>query len=319
VIRVVGANPTMDRIAMWPPITLGAVNRATDVLALAAGKGLNVARGIRQLGAPVAMYGFVGGHVGAYVRDGCRTAGIEDRLTAIGGETRVCTIAIEREAGRVTVLNEPGPVVTEDEADRLIAALAADCRPGDLLVLAGTLPLGLQPEVGARMVRLGRDAGCQVILDSSGPVLRAGAAERPWMIKCNAGEFAALEADADPSGVAPVPDDPLALLPAVRARIHGGIPIVVITLGPAGLIASTAERASLVHAPPVPVVNPIASGDLLLAVLVARLADGQPLDAALVDATACAAGSVSRLKPEIPPPDEVARLRAAVWVEALPA
>ncbi len=91
-IRVVGANPAMDRVAAWPPVRLGAVNRAAEVLVLAGGKGLNVCHGVRSLGGRVAAYGFVGGEVGAFIRRGCAEAGIDDRLTPIAGETRVTRV-----------------------------------------------------------------------------------------------------------------------------------------------------------------------------------------------------------------------------------
>ena len=50
-IRVVGANPAMDRISTWPPLRLGAVNRAVRVSVLPGGKGFNVARAAIRLGA----------------------------------------------------------------------------------------------------------------------------------------------------------------------------------------------------------------------------------------------------------------------------
>lgn len=311
-IRVVGANPAMDRITAWPPVTLGAVNRATEVIGLAGGKGLNVCHGVRDLGGRVAAYGFVGGAVGPFIREGCVADGIEDRFTPIGGETRVCMIVVEPEARRSTVLNEPGPIVTMEEGDALIAAVANECARGDILVLSGTLPLGLPASVMGRIARAGREAGCLVILDSSGPTLRAAVEERPWMVKCNAGEFAALDHEFDPSGVSPAPDDPLALVAPSRALLATGIAVVVVTLGAAGLLAVTADEVLRLHPPLVRVVNPIGAGDLLLAALAVRLADGAPLDEALAFATACAAGSVARLAPEIPPADVPALLRGVV-------
>jgi 1-phosphofructokinase family hexose kinase len=339
VIRVVGANPAFDRIAVWPPVMLGAVNRAARVVPLAGGKGLNVCRAIRELGQPVAAYGFAGGIVGEAIRAGCAAAGIEDRLTQIAGETRVCFIVVEPEAGRATVLNEPGPTASEDEAQRLLDAIAADGGPGDLLVLSGTLPLGLEPAVMARMVAIGREAGCRVILDSSGPTLRAAVRERPWMVKCNAGEFAGLEREADPSGVAPPPADPLALVGSARALVASGIELVVITLGPDGLLAVSGDEVLRVRPPAVRALNPVGSGDVFLAALAVRLEalaahgapalaglppypipaplDGPALAESLAFASACAAGSVARLLPEVPPPDEIGRLAEGVRWELL--
>ena len=316
-IRVAGANPAMDRITVWPPVRLGAVNRATEVLAVAGGKGLNVCHGVRDLGEAVTAYGFVGGETGDFIRRACADDGIDDRLTSITGETRVCMIVVEPDAGRATVLNEPGPAVDQADADRLLRALREDCSPGDILVISGTLPRGLEPAAMAAIVRIGREAGCRVILDSSGPTLRAGVGEAPWMVKCNAGEFAALEADFDPNGVAPAPDDPLALVGPARERLCGGIAALVVTLGADGLLAVTLDEVLRLHPPAIDPLNPVGAGDVLLAALAVRLSKEAPLAEALAFATAAAAGSVGRLAPEIPPPDEVEQLLAGVRTERL--
>ena len=63
-IRVVGANPAMDRISTWPPLRLGTVNRAVRVSVVPGGKGFNVARAAVRLGTSATAYGFLGGDVG---------------------------------------------------------------------------------------------------------------------------------------------------------------------------------------------------------------------------------------------------------------
>ena len=59
-IRVIGANPAMDRIATWPPLRLGEVNRAAGVSVVPGGKGFNVARAAVRLGHQATAYGFLG-------------------------------------------------------------------------------------------------------------------------------------------------------------------------------------------------------------------------------------------------------------------
>ena len=68
-IRVVGANPAMDRISTWGPIRMGEVNRATEVSVLPGGKGFNVARATVRLGCETYAYGFLGGQVGEALRE----------------------------------------------------------------------------------------------------------------------------------------------------------------------------------------------------------------------------------------------------------
>jgi len=82
-IRVVGANPAMDRISTWPPLRLAGVNRAVAVSVVPGGKGFNVARAAVRLGEEAVAYGFLGGHVGEELREMIRAGGVVDHHTAI--------------------------------------------------------------------------------------------------------------------------------------------------------------------------------------------------------------------------------------------
>ena len=48
-IRVVGANPAMDRVALWPGLVVGGVNRAAEVTVMAGGKSLNQIRNLIRI------------------------------------------------------------------------------------------------------------------------------------------------------------------------------------------------------------------------------------------------------------------------------
>ena len=82
-IRVVGANPAMDRISTWPPLRLGAVNRAAEVSVVPGGKGFNVARAALRLGTTATAYGFLGGGVGEALRGLITMDGVVDRHTTL--------------------------------------------------------------------------------------------------------------------------------------------------------------------------------------------------------------------------------------------
>ena len=139
-IHVIGANPAMDRVSTWQPVRMGEVNRAIEVSVLPGGKGFNVARATVRLGCQTATYGLLGGHVGEALREMILADGLIDRHTTIADGTRVCFIVVEPDHGRSTVLNEPGPAVTTSETERFLADIRAGCRPGDVVVLSGSLP-----------------------------------------------------------------------------------------------------------------------------------------------------------------------------------
>ena len=260
-IRVIGANPAMDRISTWPPLRLGAVNRAVEVSVVPGGKGFNVARAAIRLGTSATAYGFLGGHVGEALRSMIVADGVLDRHTTVAAGTRVCFIVVEPAAGQTTVLNEPGPAVTETEVGRLLDDIRADAGPGDHLIISGSLPDSVPASVVGEILELGREAGARTVVDIHSEALRVAFASRPWMLKCNRQELLELVGAADPQA----PVGVLELADEMRRIRDHGIEIVVVTMGSEG--ALLADRDGVVHAlaPGIDEVNPTGSGDLFLA------------------------------------------------------
>src|SRR4051794_20610066 len=137
---IVCANLAVDRTLHVPSLPRGGVVRAVDVQAVPGGKGANAARVAAALGAEVRLVGFVG-HGGDVIRDGLESRGVETDLVVVAGETRQ-TVALVEPDGVVTLVNEPGPRVDAADCARLAAAAAADVRPGDVVLLTGSLPPG---------------------------------------------------------------------------------------------------------------------------------------------------------------------------------
>jgi 1-phosphofructokinase family hexose kinase len=296
-LRIVGANPAMDRISTWPALRLGAVNRAGAVSVVPGGKGFNVARAAVRLGRSATAYGFLGGHVGSALREMITRDGVADRHTTIAAGTRVCFIVVEPESGRTTVLNEPGPQVTEGEVERLLDTVRADVGPDDLLVISGSLPDSVSSSVAGELIDIGRDVGARTIVDIHSDALRVAFAHRPWMLKCNRTELLELlgEVEAD----APLTMAELAR-EMQRVREHG-IEVVVMTMGPDGALLADADGVAHARVPAIDEVNPTGSGDLLLAGLAVGLEQGRSLREALVLGAACGTAGATHLPPELPP------------------
>ncbi len=296
-IRVVGANPAMDRISTWPPLRLGEVNRAETVTVVPGGKGFNVARAAIRLGEPAQAYGFLGGQVGEALRAMIVADGVIDRHTIIAAGTRVCFIVVEPGSSRSTVLNEPGPHVTAAETSRLLDDLRADCAANDILVLSGSLPDSVDPSVAGEIVAIGSDAGARTVVDIHGEALRIAAAGRPWMLKCNRRELLELLGAAETSGTMALPD----LAAHMQAVRRGGIEFVVVTLGAEGALVADADCVVHTSAPAIEEVNPTGSGDLLLAGLVVGIERGERPRDAIALGVACGTAGATHLKPELPP------------------
>ena len=295
-IRVIGANPAMDRISTWPPLRLGAVNRAAAVSVVPGGKGFNVARAALRLGTTATAYGFLGGDVGEALRSMIAADGVIDRHTTVAAGTRVCFVVVEPDAERTTVLNEPGPPVTEAEVGRLLDDIGADIGPDDLLVISGSLPDSVPASVVGEVLELGRTAGAHTLVDIHSEALRVAFASRPWMLKCNRHELLELLGAPDPD----VPMGVVELAAEMRRIREHGIEIVVVTMGSEG--ALLADEDGVVHAiaPRISEVNPTGSGDLFLAGLTVGIEEGRPPREAIALGVACGTAGATHLPPELP-------------------
>jgi tagatose 6-phosphate kinase len=312
-IRVIGANPAMDRISTWPPLQLGSVNRAVDVSVVPGGKGFNVARAAIRLGEPATAHGFLGGHVGEALREMIAADGVVDRHTLIAAGTRVCFIVIESGEARSTVLNEPGPAVTEAEIASFLAGLRADCGAGDVLILSGSLPDSVPASVAGEIIDIGRESGARTLVDIHSEALRVAFARHPWMLKCNRLELLELLGEPDPQT-----SSSLLELAAEMQRIREhDIEVVVVTLGPDG--ALVADDQGVVHArvPAITEVNPTGSGDLLLAGTAVGLERGRPAREAIILGAACGTAGATHLLPELPPDFEPSEWEARISVEVV--
>jgi 1-phosphofructokinase len=315
VIRVIGANPAMDRISTWPPLRLGAVNRAVQVSVVPGGKGFNVARAAIRLGTTATAYGFLGGDVGESLRGLITADGVLDRHTTIAAGTRVCFVVVEPDVARTTVLNEPGPPVTEAEVGRFLDVIRADTTAGDLLVISGSLPDSVPASVVGEILEISREAGARAVVDIHSEALRVAFASRPWMLKCNRRELLELLG-------APDPDAPMGIveLGAEMRRIRDhGIEVVVVTMGAEGALLADDEGVVHAVAPRITELNPTGSGDLFLAGLTVGVEAGQPPREAIALGVACGTAGATHLPPELPPDFEPGAWLARVSVEIVAA
>ncbi len=278
-------NPAVDRELTVPSLAYDTVLRATHARVDFGGKGFNVSRLLAGLGAPTTAVGFLGGRAGELLRDGLLAQGIGVDCVWVDGETRTNVSIVSQQDGHYLKVNEAGPPIPSHKSAELLAKITALARPGGWWVLSGSLPPGLPDDAYAPIIQALNQRGANALLDTSGPPLRLGCLARPFLVKPNAEEAAALTG---------LPIDSPADARRAAAAIHAlGPRHVVISLGKHGALLYAPTGTWLAHSPPITQKNPTGAGDSLLGALTWALASGCSLPQALAWGVAAGAATAS--------------------------
>ena len=285
-IVTVTVNAALDRTVTVPVFQIGYRHRSTEVLTLAGGKGINVARALKRLDVPVVATGLTGGRTGTRIVEELTSEAILNDFVRIGGESRTSTAVVDPTAGTYTEINEWGPEVTTAELETLQEKLHYLARGADFVVLAGSLPRKVPTSFYADAIRDLARRDVRVVLDSEGEALRVGVEAGPFLVSPNQREAEQL--------VGQELEDDDDFLMALHAIAEMGARNVLITLenGCFALLRfGKRSRRLRAFAPHVEPVSGVGSGDVLLAQFLAAIVDErQPDDAVRL---AVAAGSAS--------------------------
>ncbi len=184
-IITVTLNAALDRSLTVPTLQLGQRHRASDVLTLAGGKGINVARALKRLDVPVVATGLAGGRTGTRIVEELTGEAILNDFVRIADESRTSTLVVDPTSGKQTEINEWGPKVTAAELEILMDKLRYLSRGADAVVLAGSLPRGVADTFYADAARELQRRSVRVVLDAEGEPLRLGVEAEPWLVSPN--------------------------------------------------------------------------------------------------------------------------------------
>ena len=279
-------NPAVDRELTVQAVAFDAVLRASEARVDFGGKGFNVSRLLKSLGASSTAVGFLGGRSGELLQAGLRELGIGTDFVAVPGETRTNISIVTESHEHYIKVNEKGPLVEAAQQEELLAKIDAITRPGDWWVLAGSLPPGVEDDFYARIVRVLNRHQAKAVLDTTCESLRLGCAEHPFLVKPNLEEAHAL------TGLPVATPEEIAAVAAEIRRL--GAENVVISMGKAGALVHTAKGTWLLGTPKVVERNPIGAGDSMVGGLVWALTQGLDLNICLAWGVASGAATASQ-------------------------
>ena len=249
------------------------------------GGGINVSRAIKKLGGEsVAVYPS-GGPTGEMLRYLFEQEGLDHRPIPHNGWTRENLVILEESTGQQYRFGMPGPHLSEGEWQQCLHELSAINSRLDFIVASGSLPPGVPEDFYARVVRIGKDIGAQVVVDTSGEALRLALSEGVYLIKPNIREFRELIG----AGMAEESEIKNMAMDIVRS---GQSKAVVISLGAAGTLMVSQEGYEHIQPPTVPIVSKVGAGDSTVAGIVLSLARGNALRDAVRFGVAAGAAAV---------------------------
>ena len=287
-ILTVTLNPALDFAtsvdSVVPAVKLRCAPPRTDP----GGGGINVSRAIALLGGTSRCLVALGGRNGETLAELLRNAGIDLIVHRAPGETRSSLSVRDEHRGEQYRFMLPGPPwspVDVIEADNSIVEAA---RPGGLVVISGTMPPGVLPQLIPDLCGKLRAKGCEVVVDTSGPALYLLARAQgpaPDILRMNQEEADDL-ARRRLASVAESADFAQGLVRRGVARM------VIVARGPEGSILAAEDARWHSRAADVPVRSKVGAGDTFVGTFTLALAQGDELPRVLQRAVAAASAAV---------------------------
>jgi tagatose 6-phosphate kinase len=308
-ILCVTLNPCLDKTLTVPDWKPGDNVRGLAVREVVGGKGNNVARALKRLGRNVRPVTFLGGSVGLRCEALFRSIeGFDPLIVSTEAPTREI-LTLRAPNVEATAFFDPDPALSADDAEGLLRLVEKTLAGGDVeaITLSGSSPSPSTHGLYSDLIALARARRIPAFLDTYGPPLEAIWGFWPEVIQLNRREAGLLLRKDQPTD-----SDLVRLLE--RWSKHG-VKAGVITNGPGTILARLHGRNYQAFPPRIDPVNPIGSGDSLLAGLVDGHLAGLEPEAILRRGVASAVANSLVWDAGAIEVDEVKRLEEEVTIE----
>ncbi len=181
-IYTVTFNPSLDYIVTVEDFKLGRVNRTTEEIILAGGKGLNVSMVLKNLGVDSTALGFLAGFTGREIERLIEKQGI--RADFIQVPEGISRINMKLRSGEESEINGMGPFIGQKDIDALYRKLDS-LRDGDILVLAGSIPSVMPESMYRDIMEFLKDKKLRIVVDATRDLLVNVLPLHPFLIKPN--------------------------------------------------------------------------------------------------------------------------------------
>ncbi|MFP4016046.1 MAG: 1-phosphofructokinase family hexose kinase [Halanaerobiales bacterium] len=264
-IITVTLNPALDVIIQLDTLNIGELNRFEEVSVRAGGKGINVARVLNTLKKDLLAMGIMGGHTGKRMQEIMEEEGIRFDITPTVFNTRE-NIKIVETDGRETEVNQNGQVSMTSYL-RFKESLRKQLEDANILILSGSIPEGLSPDIYQELILLAKEYDVKTILDTSGDPLRRGIESKPYIIKPNLVELSNLIG----RRLSSMSD----VYQSIQTILDKGVENIIVSVGEQGAFYANKEYCYQIVPPEINVADTtVGAGDSMVAGLAIAIEEG---------------------------------------------
>lgn len=306
-ILTITLNPAIDLTIELAELKLGAVNRQEHSQSHAAGKGLNVAQVLKDLGHDIIVSGFLGTSNKDVFLKHFEKQGFEQQFVFVEGETRH-NIKVAESSGRMTDINGKGFCVDQTAKEALYQQLANHLAKVDAVVVSGSLPQGFSALELKELIIWLKKQEKKVAVDTSGTALASAIEANPWLIKPNTDEL---------TETYHLPATTFAEQQAIFQKQPNKIENIVISMGADGVNWLNPTHNLHAKAPKVTVKSTVGAGDSMVAGMVHGLVTQATPEDTLKTATALGSHAVTQIGFGVPKLSVIEDLKQQISISSL--
>jgi 1-phosphofructokinase family hexose kinase len=303
-------NPAFDLIATLHHFNSGGTMRDVPSQLYPAGKGINVANVVRDLGEEVCVVGLMPERDENRFASYLESRGIAGHFYRVPGDVRVNVTIVEEKDGAVSHINCAGPVVPLRIQEEFLRFANSHLAAGDQWCFSGSLPNGFDDDFYLKTVKQCKATGAATFLDTRGKALQLGIKSKPLVVKPNSAELEELFGE-QIKGV-----HHLAL--KGKKLLDRGVDHVFISLGSDGMIALHENDCLLCVPPPqVMSVDTVGCGDAFMAGILVAWKRKFSFSETCRLAVACGASKAMHRGPHTVSRDDIWQLMEEVKITAI--
>ncbi|EGC82835.1 1-phosphofructokinase [Anaerococcus prevotii] len=299
-IYTLTTNPSIDYIMRLDEFCDGKTLRSTAEEKYAGGKGIMVAKILKNLGDDPINLGFLGGFTGEFIKKELARLEIKEKFTKIAADTR---INVKLKYDTETEINAQGPDITKEEIEDFYKKLE-DINKDDYLIISGSLPKSLGSDFYKEVIE---KTGCKFSIDIANKEVLDYLKYKPVLIKPNEEELANIFETEISSE-----DD---LIKYAKKLNSLGAKNVIVSLGAAGSIFVDDKNIFKADAIKGDLINSVGAGDSMVGGFIYAISKGhEKLDAYKL---AIACGTATAFSPDIASRKKIEEMSKKVEVKEI--